>query len=141
MVSQGLRLAIRNDLAEIPQVTEAIRIFSEKSELPQDLNFTLQLVAEELLSNIIRYGYPDQGSHRIQFDVQSDSDEVSIVVQDDGIPFNLLEYPAPKKAANLDELKVGGLGIHLVRKMMDEITYRREDGQNTLLLKKKLKPL
>jgi len=137
MVTQILRLAVRNDISEIGRVTTSIQKFSEESQLAADLNFNLQVVAEEILSNIIRYGYTDARYHTILFDLQFDSEDISMLIQDDGIPFNMLEHPVYQPPQSMNELKVGGLGIHFVRNMMDEITYRREDGQNILLLKKK----
>lgn len=139
MVAQGLQLAIKNDLAEIAGVTEAIHAFSMQSGLPHEVDNSLQLVADELLSNIILYGCPGGGPHTITIDFQMKGDEVWALVRDDGMPFNLLEQPVPKRPASLDEATVGGLGIHLVRSTMDEITYRYEDGWNELLLKKRLK--
>jgi serine/threonine-protein kinase RsbW len=139
MVAQGLQLAIRNHLAEVAGVTEAIHAFSAQSGFPNEVDNALQLVAEELLSNIILYGCPAGGSHTITINVQAKVDEVWVLVRDDGIPFNLLEQPVPNRPASLDEVAVGGLGIHLVRSTMDEIIYRYEDGWNTLLLKKRLK--
>ena len=140
MVAQGLQLAVKNDLAGIAGVTEAIHAFSAQSGIPNEVDYALQLVADELLSNIIRYGCPAGGPHTITINLQARVDEVWVLVRDDGVPFNLLERPVLRKPASLDEAAVGGLGIHLVRNIMDEITYRREDGWNTLLLKKRLKP-
>src|SRR5262245_49044550 len=132
-----LHFAIRNELSEIASVTKAIHEFSKEIELSEDIDFTLQLVAEELISNIVLYAYPEPGRHIISFDLEVGTENIFVRVQDDGIPFNLLEQSPPKKPESFDELKVGGLGIHLVRQMMDEITYRREDGHNTVTLKKK----
>jgi anti-sigma regulatory factor (Ser/Thr protein kinase) len=139
MVAQGLQLAIKNDLAEIAGVTEAIHAFSLRSGLPHEVDNSLQLVAEELLSNIILYGCAADGPHTITMELQASIDEVCVLVRDDGIPFNILEQPIPNRPASLAEAAVGGLGIHLVRSVMDEITYRHEDGWNELLLKKRLK--
>ena len=140
MIAQGLQLAIKNDLAEIAGVTAAIHAFSAQSGIPNGVDNALQLVADELLSNIIRYGYPAGGTHTITINLEAKVDEVWVLVRDDGIPFNPLEQPVPKMPASLDEAAVGGLGIHLVRNTMDEITYQYEDGWNTVLLKKRLKP-
>ena len=140
MIAQELQLAIKNDLAEVAGVTEAIHAFSAQSGIPNGVDYALQLVADELLSNIILHGYPAGGAHTVTINLEAKIDEVWVLVRDDGIPFNLLEQPVPKMPASLDEAGVGGLGIHLVRNTMDEITYRYEDGWNTVLLKKRFKP-
>ena len=140
MVAHGLQLAIKNDLAEIAGVTEAIHAFSAQSGISKEVDYVLQLVADELLSNIILYGCPAGDPHTITINLQAKVDEVWVLVRDDGIPFNLLERPVLRMPVSLDEAAVGGLGIHLVRNIMDEITYRHEDGWNTVLLKKRLKP-
>src|SRR5262245_59787097 len=127
MVQEGLHLEISNILSEIAQVTEAIKQFCAQSDLPHDVNYALQLVAEELLSNIILHGFPQGGQHRIMIDVEAKSGEVCLVIKDDGIQFNLLEHTVQNKPASLDEIKIGGLGILLVFNNMDEINYRYEN--------------
>jgi serine/threonine-protein kinase RsbW len=138
MVQEGLHLEIKNDLAEITQVTEAIMHFSAQSGLPQEVDYALQLVAEEMLTNIILHGFPQNGLHTITIDVETKSGEVCLLVKDDGIQFNLLEHTIQKPARSLDEMKVGGLGILLIRNNVDEISYRYENGWNTVLLTKRL---
>ena len=138
MTPHRLQLTIPNGLAEISGVVDALHNFSLQSNLPNDIDFALQLVAEEVLSNIILYGFPNGGSHTILMDVHTNGSEVSMLVQDEGVPFNPLDQPAPVRPVSLEEMKIGGLGIHLVRNSMDEVTYRREDGRNTLYLTKRL---
>src|SRR5262245_36983481 len=138
MVQEGLHLEINNNLSEIAQVTEAIKQFCAQSDLPHDVNYALQLVAEEMLSNIILHGFPQDGLHRIMIDVETKSGEVCLLIKDDGIQFNLLEHTVQNKPTSLDEIKIGGLGIFLVFKNVDEISYKYENGWNTVLLTKRL---
>ena len=138
MVKEGLHLEIGNDLAEIVKVTQAIHSFCEQSGFSREVDYALQLVAEELLTNIILHGYPTGGPHRITLDIEEKPGEACLVVKDDGIPFNILEQAAPKKPASLDEFFPGGLGIPLVRSNVDAITYRFENGWNILVLTKRL---
>jgi serine/threonine-protein kinase RsbW len=138
MVQEGLHLEIKNNLSEVAQVTEAIAQFSAQSGLPHDVNHALQLVAEEMLSNIILHGFPQDSSHTIMIDLEAKSGEVHLLIKDNGIQFNLLEHAIPKKPGSLDEFKIGGLGIPLVRSNVDEISYRYENGWNTVLLTKRL---
>jgi len=140
MVQEGLHIEIKNDLDEIAQVTEAIKQFSAQSDLTQDVDYALQLVAEEMLSNIILHGFPQGGLHNIIIDLEVKSDEVCLLLKDDGIQFNLLEHTVQNKPASLDEIKIGGLGILLVRDNVDEISYKYENGWNTVLVTKHLSP-
>src|SRR5262245_33903834 len=115
MTPHRLQLAIPNNLVEISGVVDAIHEFSVQSNLPGDVDFALQLVAEELVSNIILYGFPAGGPHTIHMEVHTNGKEVSMLVQDDGVPFNPLDQPVPEKPATWEEVKIGGLGIHFVR--------------------------
>jgi serine/threonine-protein kinase RsbW len=133
-----LQITIPNGLAEISGVVDALHNFSLQYSLSNEVDFALQLAAEEVLSNIILYGFPNGGSHTILMDVHTNGNKVSMLVQDEGIPFNPLEQAPPKKPQTLEEMKIGGLGIHLVRNSMDEISYSREDGRNKLYLTKRL---
>jgi serine/threonine-protein kinase RsbW len=123
-------------MAEIPGVTEAFHVFAVQLELTPELDNAFQVAAEELLSNVILYGCPDGRRHTIKVKLEAKADAVSLLLQDDGTPFHILEQPAPAMPSSLEEAAISGLGIHLVRESMDEITYRHADGWNILLLKK-----
>jgi len=140
MAAQGLHLAVKNDLAEVASVTESMHVFSAQLGLSHEIDYALQLVVEELLANIIMYGYTNDDLHTITIDVQANSKEVCLLVRDDGKQFNLLERPIPQKPASLEEASFGGLGILLVRGTMDEISYRYDDGRNSISLKKRVNP-
>ena len=140
MAAQGLHLAVKNDLAEVASVTESMHVFSAQLGLSHEIDYALQLVVEELLANIIMYGYTNDDLHTITIDVQANSKEVCLLVRDDGKQFNLLERPIPQKPASLEEASLGGLGILLVRGTMDEISYRYDDGRNSISLKKRVNP-
>ena len=98
----------------------------------KDVN-QIQLVSEEVLVNVINYGYPDkEGDVEIVFSSTEDNRGIEIQVIDKGIPFDPLSMPEPNINAPLEERKIGGLGIFLLRRMMDKVNYRREDGCNIL---------
>jgi sigma-B regulation protein RsbU (phosphoserine phosphatase) len=102
--------------------------------------FHLTLTLDELITNIISYGYADFDEHPIDVTISLEGDSVTIRVEDDAEPFNILEAPDPELEVPLDERTkpIGGMGIHLVRTMMDHIEYAREDGRNILLLRKRI---
>jgi serine/threonine-protein kinase RsbW len=108
--------------------------FGQGHGIPEETLFRVHLALDEVLVNVIRYGYEDEEDHEIQLVATWDDSRLKIEVQDDGKPFNPLEAPEPDIDESLEERKVGGLGIHLVRNMMDELSYRRELDSNILTL-------
>jgi serine/threonine-protein kinase RsbW len=94
--------------------------------------FQAELVFEEIVTNVIRYGYDDEEIHVVDIAVRVDSEDVVLVVSDDGRPFNPLARPDPALPASLADAQVGGLGIMLVRKAAREVSYAWTDGRNHL---------
>ncbi len=96
----------------------------------------IQLACEEALVNVINYAYPDKdGELEIAFDNKPDALEIQI--SDSGIPFDPLALAAPDITAPMEERKIGGLGIYMIRKLMDQVSYKRENDRNVLTLIKK----
>jgi len=102
--------------------------------------FHLTLVLDELVTNIISYGYADYDEHPIDVTIAIDGDLLTIRVEDDSEPFNILEAPEPELDVPLEERDkpVGGMGIHLVKNMVHNIEYEREEGKNVLTLTKNI---
>jgi len=119
-----------------PKVEE----FGAAHGLPMKVIFHLTLCLDELVTNIISYGYADFDEHPIDVTINYVDEVISIRIEDDSEPFNIFEAPEPELDVPLEERKrpIGGMGIHLVKNMVDEIDYKREDGKNILLLKKNI---
>lgn len=100
----------------------------------------INLSLDELLTNTISYGYEDDGAHTIEIELSKDGNGVTVVLADDARAFDPTAAADPDIDADLDERALGGLGIHIVRAMMDEISYRRVDGRNELTLTKRTGP-
>jgi sigma-B regulation protein RsbU (phosphoserine phosphatase) len=98
----------------------------------------IRLGVEEAVVNVIDYAYPAGTEGDITVHVSSDGQEVKFVISDTGIPFDPTEVDQADTTLSIDERPVGGLGIHLVRQLMDSINYERMNGKNVLTLKKKL---
>ena len=96
----------------------------------------IKLALEEILVNIQSYAYTDKEAHEITVMLSADAAEFVAKIIDDGRAFNPLEVKAPDIIQPLDKREVGGLGIFLVRSVMDGVDYKRENGKNILLLKK-----
>ena len=103
------------------------------------LAYTFRLACEEIIVNIISYAYPVGVEGYIRIDVIETQGELCIEIEDGGIPFNPVEKEEPDITLKLEEREIGGLGIFLVLRLMDVVEYRREGGQNKLVLKKNTK--
>ena len=96
----------------------------------------IRLASEEALVNVINYAYPDKnGSVEIIYEIK-DGKKLILEIIDSGVPFNPLSMPEPDIKSPMENRKIGGLGIFLVRSIMDELNYRREEGRNILTLTK-----
>jgi len=126
-------IVMRNDIEQIPTLTEWI----ESLHIPQELNMPINLALEEAVTNVMLYAYPNShGKVIIEADI-SDT-QLCFVVSDTGIPFDPTQKPEADISLSAEEREIGGLGIHLVRQLMDEIHYVRKDNTNILTLVKKL---
>ena len=136
-MSANLSLKVKSDREELDGITAAIEAFSVDEDWPPDILFRINLVIEELVLNIMDYGYDDD-QHEIEITLKSDSEAVTIDIVDEGRAFDPLhDAPEPDIDAPLEERHVGGLGVYLSRTMMDEFTYHREDTRNHLTLVKR----
>lgn len=138
-MSKPIGLILRNRSSEIARLQDQLETLAREHKLPPQVLHDIQLAVEEHLTNIVRYAYPDEHEHQIRVQLSLDETEVRIEVEDDGRPFNPLEFPAPDLSRPADERPIGGWGIHMIRKSMDRIEYRRADGKNLLVMTKQLK--
>lgn len=134
-----VHVCLKNKLEEIPTLAQTIEDFAAANNLPDQPIFQVNLCLDELLTNTISYGFPEGGEHEITVEIDLQGKTLVIATRDDGLAFNPLEQSEPDTGQSLEERPIGGLGIHLVRTMMDEIEYRYESGQNVLVMKKQIK--
>ena len=131
-------LKIDNELYQLERVFAFIEEVSERFELKSSLTINLNLVFDEVVSNIILYGYPQKSAGKISISVERVEDTLLFVVVDDGVAFDPTLAQEVDVNASIEERSVGGLGILLIHKIMDQLEYRREDNLNRLLLKKNI---
>lgn len=133
-MSERLTLTVTSSVDELPGITAAVEEMGDREEWPLDLAFKVNLVLDELVVNVCSHAYDsDGGDHKIEININSEPDELSIEIVDDGRPFDpLTEAPPPNLDASLEERTIGGLGLHLVQTMMDDLKYQRKDGRNHL---------
>ena len=128
------------NLYETGRLSEMVRRFGAWHGVPEDAIFKVNLSLDELLTNIVVHGgRGDPCVREIVLWLRTEKDKVSVELQDDGCAFNPLDAPLPDLDAGLLERDPGGLGIHLVRSLMDEIVYRRIGQRNQVTLIKLIK--
>lgn len=126
---------------ELPNVISFIESELEKFEFSFKIITQFNLVIEELFVNIASYAYKDKenGKCKITIDYDKDKQEVKLSIEDNGIKFNPLEKEDPDTTLSVEDRPIGGLGILLVKKNMDNIEYKYEDNKNILILSKNVK--
>lgn len=123
-------------LREVVSFTEAEL---EKSGCSIKAVMQITVAIEEIFVNIARYAYPeDKGEVRYSIDFESRKNEITFRMKDNGIQFNPLKKPDPDITLTAEERKIGGLGIYIMKKTMDEVSYAYEKGENILTMVKKL---
>ena len=133
-MSEQLKLKVETNPSELERISAAVEDIGEREDWSAQFIFRVNLVLEELGLNIMNYGH-DEGLHEFEITLTSEADVLRIEFTDDGRPFDPLnEAPKPDLDASVDDRQVGGLGIHLVRTMVDEMSYRREHDKNHLTL-------
>ncbi len=127
-----LELTVPNRLSENARVKQHFNTFSEHYGIPERVRLKMNVVLDELLTNIISYAYHDDKPHDIEIKVELSADRLKVSMVDDGIPFNPFGIEAPDTELGLEEREIGGLGIHLVRNMMGKVSYRRRIDKNVI---------
>ena len=133
-------LLLRNRFSEIQRLAAAVKDLGNEHGLPDTLVGDIRLALEEVVTNIIMHGYDDHGEHEIELRFAVSADRVAVTVLDTGRAFNPLDHPEPETDAEFDELEIGGIGIMLIRRLMDHVEYTRDGGRNILVLAKQLAP-
>lgn len=136
MKKKKITITLKNDLAELRNLCRHCEKIGKSIGLSEKLIFQANLALDELFTNIVSYGFKDQKEHTVILTISLDHDALEFRIEDDGIPFNPVNAPDLERACNLNDINVGGLGIHLIKTLMDEIKYKRINGKNVLELKK-----
>ncbi|MEJ2365248.1 MAG: ATP-binding protein [Deltaproteobacteria bacterium] len=131
-MANTLSISFANDMRELTHVLQVVNVFLEPRELQSKLVYAVNLILEEILMNIIRYGYDDEDSHEIEVQIELEEDEVALTVRDDGKEFNPLTIPGPDRSKSAMDRIEEGLGLQFVRHMRNAMEYRREGDRNIL---------
>jgi anti-anti-sigma factor len=134
----GFRMTIGADRGEAARVGAAFAAFAEAHSLPGSIRRSLHVALDELLTNTIVHGFEGRDGGEVTVEVELRADRVSVTITDDGSPFDPLGMATPDTALPVEAREIGGLGIHLVRRMMDEVSYDRRADRNVVVLTKLL---
>jgi anti-sigma regulatory factor (Ser/Thr protein kinase) len=131
---------LRNDPAQTRQLAAWVKDFAHRADLPDAVRDAFDLALEECITNVISYAWNDGQEHWLTLRFLSDPTSACVEIEDDGRAFNPLSKPPVDTTEPLETRPIGGLGIHMVRQLMDSATYRRENGLNVLTLIKGKRP-
>jgi serine/threonine-protein kinase RsbW len=137
-MTEPITLILKNDPSELIRVTNVLASLCAENTITHDVEYDLNLALDEIITNVIRHAFADGHPHQFTVRISLDRSEFVAQVEDDGREFNPVARPTPDLNAPLAERKVGGLGIHLVRNIMDSFEYERVGGKNLVTLRKKV---
>jgi anti-sigma regulatory factor (Ser/Thr protein kinase) len=133
-------ITLRNELAEFSRLVKSFDAFcAPLVPTPKDVN-ALHLALEEAVINVINHGYADGQSHTFTVELAADDRRVTVIVTDDAPAYNPLARAEVDVTLALEDRPIGGLGVHLVKKLMDSAHYERRDNHNILTLVRTLGP-
>ena len=129
-------LTLPNDINTIPQLNEFIDAVCEELEIDMALAMSLNLAMEEAVVNVMDYAYPEGTEGEVDIEAIADETQLHFTISDSGKPFDPTAKEEVDTTLSAEERPIGGLGIHLIRQLMDNISYERKDGKNILRLSK-----
>lgn len=133
-----LRMTIGTDPAGIGRAGAAFAEFAADHAVPVPVRRSVSVAIDEILSNTVRHGFAGRPGGALTIEVELGADRLGVVITDDGEPFDPFTAAPPDTGLSVEERQAGGLGIHLVRQLMDEAGYERRDGRNVVTLAKRL---
>ena len=135
MAKDKISIEFKNDLSELDGLCKKLEDFGMSLGLSKKTLFHVNLVMEEVFTNIISYGFEDKTEHCIKITVSHENGTLELRAEDDGIPFNPTQIEAPDLCCPIEDRKVGGLGCYLTKRLMDHVEYQRLGNKNILTLK------
>ena len=139
MAKKKVSFKLKSNLSELDALCQKLEKFGQSLGLSQKCIFEANLALDELFTNIISYGFDDKNEHTIRITISLQNDELVFNIEDDGMPFNPTEVESPDLECTIEECRIGGLGIHLAKNLMDEVCYQRCNDKNVLTLRKNIK--
>lgn len=138
MAKNKIAFKLKSKLSELDTLCQQVERFGQSIGLSAKCIFEANLALDELFTNIISYGYADNKEHTIDISISLQNNTLVFNIEDDGMPFNPTQAESPDLECTIEDCKIGGLGIHLAKNLMDEVCYQRCEEKNVLTLKKNI---
>ena len=134
------RMSVGSDAGGVEKVNAVFAEFARTYALPEAVRRSVNIALDELLANELSHGMAgrDGGSVAVEVELDLDQERLAVTITDDGPAFDPFDQDAPDTTLSVDDRPIGGLGLHLVRNLMDEVSYERRDGHNVVVLIKQL---
>ena len=133
--------SVPSDAAQLSILTRFLQEFWSAAGLPPAEMVTFELALEEIFMNVVMHGSPASRVPRVEVSLALCDVSLTLMIEDDGPSFDPLLLAAPDVTASLEERRVGGLGVYLVRQKMDAVSYQRIEGRNQLSMTKRVREL
>jgi anti-sigma regulatory factor (Ser/Thr protein kinase) len=133
-----IQMSVDADPSGLRAVSTAFAEFAEAHSLPADVRRSINISLDELLANALSHGRTGRDPCSVTVEVKLDEERVTVIFTDDGTPFDPFGLEAPDTTLPVEMRPIGGLGLHLVGQLMDEVSYQRRDGHNVVVLVKQL---
>lgn len=130
-------ITLTNDIQQVPQLADFVDMVCEEIGMDMAVAIQMNLAMEEAVVNVMSYAYPADTVGDVTIEAVTIADQLQFTITDCGTPFDPTAKEDVDTTLSAEERPIGGLGIHLVRQLMDSITYERIDGKNVLTLRKK----
>ncbi len=131
-------ITLTNKIDELTRISTFLEETAEQWELPMALGMSLNLVLEEAFTNVVQYAYTDNEQHNIELLMEKSDNELIITIIDDGQPYDPTKKEDPDINLAAFDRPIGGLGIFIIKKTMDEVAYERKNDKNHFTMMKKL---
>ncbi len=133
-MAKSIEIKIRNEVDELERADTQFAQFTAKHKISKEIQQKFQVALDEMLNNVVSNAYQDDGVHIIEIKVELANKQLSVEIADDGIPFDPTQVLTPDTSLSVEDREIGGLGIHMVRNLMDEFRYQRKDNKNFVTL-------
>lgn len=137
-IDMSMTLNLCNQVEEISRLADFLEELGREMNLPRAMLHSLNLALEEAIANVIFYAYPRDERHEICLNAERVGDMLCFRLVDSGLAFDPTQIPPPDITLPAEERPIGGLGIFMMRQIMDQVEYSRVDGLNVLIMKKKV---
>jgi anti-sigma regulatory factor (Ser/Thr protein kinase) len=129
---------LRSQVSELEALCRRLEEIGARLHLSRRCLFEINLVLDELFTNIVSYGFKDDREHTIAISLKAEGDFLEVAVEDDGVPFNPVRRKDPELPTAIEDCQIGGLGIHLIKNLVQEPVYCRRGKRNVLTFKKRI---